>query len=636
MKKKKILFQSDFALVKTGFGRNAKAILTYLYRTGKYDIVQYSCGMPYSHPAFSKTPWKTVGALPNSAEEIKNLNKNPHDAKLASYGAYYIDKVIQEEKPDIYIAAQDIWGVDFAIEKQWFNKINSVIWTTLDSLPILPSAIEAAKKSENFWVWSSFATKAMHQLGLNHVKTVHGAVDDGTFFRQSDEEKLNLRNKFGIDKDAFIIGFVFRNQLRKSVPNLLEGYKLWKISNPEAKNSRLLLHTDFNEGWGIKKLAEEYGISEGEILTSYICKECKSFEVKPFSRQDLECPTCEAKKSQGTTNVALGITEDQLNEVYNLMDVYCHPFTSGGQEIPIQEAKFAELITLVTNYSCGEEMCEEGSASLPLSWSEYREIGTDFKKASTLPSSIAEQLNKVYQMTPDERKILGEKGREWAIKNYSIYNVGYSIETLLDNFPDIDYSFEIKTEEKDPYCQIENIQDNEAWILSLYKNILKKENDNEGLKYWSLELSKGAERKEIEKFFRQAAANENAKNKKIDFSSLLDEKDNKRLLVILPKSIGDIFLASSLFESLRKRYPRPEWAFYFACDPEHFEVLEGNPHIDKILAYFPRMDDSAWLEGVGAHEGYFEVVYPLHFPTQRLLSYTHNGVDKIDLEIKCT
>ena len=60
-----------------------------------------------------------------------------------------------------------------------------------------------------------------------------------------------------------------------------------------------------------------------------------------------------------TTSVGGGVSE-AVKQIYNLMDVYCHPFTSGGQEIPIQEAKLTELVTLVTNYSCGEEQCEEG------------------------------------------------------------------------------------------------------------------------------------------------------------------------------------------------------------------------------------------------------------------------------------
>jgi hypothetical protein len=146
MKKIKVLYQSDFSLAKTGFGRAARALLTFLYKTNKYEIVHYACGIPDGHPELNKTPWKTIGALPSSQKEIEQINKDPNLARAASYGAYRIDEVINEEKPDVYIAVQDIWGVDFAIEKKWFNKINSVIWTTLDSLPILPTEVEKAKR----------------------------------------------------------------------------------------------------------------------------------------------------------------------------------------------------------------------------------------------------------------------------------------------------------------------------------------------------------------------------------------------------------------------------------------------------------------------------------------------------------
>jgi len=43
MSKKKILWWSDSSLIYTGFGRNTKEILFYLYKTGKYDLVEYCC-----------------------------------------------------------------------------------------------------------------------------------------------------------------------------------------------------------------------------------------------------------------------------------------------------------------------------------------------------------------------------------------------------------------------------------------------------------------------------------------------------------------------------------------------------------------------------------------------------------------
>ncbi|NBP14251.1 hypothetical protein EBU95_07605 [bacterium] len=636
-RKKKILYQSDFSLAKTGFGRASKTLLSYLYKTGKYEILHYCCGLTYNHPELSKTPWKSVGALPSSKAEIDELNKDPSNFRLASYGAYLLDKVVNDFKPDVYIAAQDIWGIDFAIEKKWFNKISSVLWTTLDSLPILPSAVEKASKIKNYWIWSDFATKGLHALGHKHVETVHGPLESDNFFRMEDEDRARLRAKHNIRKDAFIIGYVFRNQLRKSVPNLLEGYSLWKKSNPRIKNTFLLLHTSWREGWNIYKLAKEYDIDHREILTTYICAKCGKYQIKNFVGEELNCPFCSTQKSQSTTNVSVGVTERQLNEIYNLMDVYCHPFTSGGQEIPIQEAKLTELITLVTNYSCGEEMCEESACSLPLEWSEYREHGTEFIKASTKPNSIAKQLNKVYNMPEQKRKEWGEKAREWTIKNYSIETIGKRIEKFIDdsNYVGNDVSFE--EEEKDPYCTIPNIEDNAKWLIYMYTNILKRpevdENDD-GHKYWMAELAKGIDRLAIENYFRRVALKENQENKEIDFSKVLEDDGDpaRRILYVMPEDEEDVFISTSLLKSIKDNYP--DHKIFYATKQEYFSILNGNPYIHKVIPYLPQMDDLLWLEGHGSHKGYFDIAFLPHMSSQRYNVYTHNGKSIIPYNLK--
>jgi glycosyltransferase involved in cell wall biosynthesis len=638
MKKKKILFQSDYSLAKTGFGRNARAILSYLYKTGKYEIVHYSVGMGYSAPILKKTPWKSVGTLPDSEAEQKALERDPNLAKLAAYGDHYLDRVVREERPDVYIAAQDIWGVDFAIKKSWFNKIPSVIWTTLDSLPILNTALDAAKSAENYWVWSNFATKAMHKEGYGQVKTVHGALDTTQFHKLSDERKKELRIAHKIPKDSYIIGFVFRNQLRKSVPNLLEGFKKFVDNNPKAKDSKLLLHTHFSEGWDIQKLAKENGIKPRQILTTYVCSNCHEYSVKNYLGQNLNCASCKSTKSLMTTNVALGVTEVELNEIYNLMDVYCHPFTSGGQEIPIQEAKLAELITLVTSYSCGEEMCEPEAHSLPLSWHEYREHGSEFRKASTDPDSIAEQLEAVFKMAKKKRAELGAKAREWAIKNFSVESVGSIIEEFVDSQPETDFDFENATEEelRDPYCTIPQIQSDAEWIIFLYENILKMKDvdeNNEGFKYWMSEIEKGAARKDVESYFRNIAQKENEESKWKDdtiksFSELLGKNDEgSRLLYVMPESIGDVYLSTGLFKSLKETYP--DYNLYVATKPENFPVLSANPYVYKVIPYIPQMENIYFLEGHGAHKGFFEIAFMPFVTTQRSMCYSHNAKDKI-------
>jgi glycosyltransferase involved in cell wall biosynthesis len=355
--KKKVLLLTDFSLVKTGFARSAKALLSYLYKTGKYDLVHLCVGMNEAAPDLKKTPWKSIGTMPNSPDKINEINRDPKLKTTAHYGSFILDEIIEQEKPDIFIGAQDIWGLDFAVSKHWFDKINSAIWTTLDSLPLLPTAVELAPEIKNFWMWSSFATDEMHRLGHKHVKTVHGIIDTHNFKKLPDSERKSLRQKNNIPEDCFVIGYVFRNQLRKSAPNLIEGFKIFRENNPHIKNCKLLLHTSFAEGWDLKALADEYKVDWNDILTTVVCSKCGKYEIKSFIKPNDKCRFCLTPNSVNTTGVGQGVSELELNEVYNLMDVYCHPFTSGGQEIPIQEAKLTELITLVTDYSCGEEMC---------------------------------------------------------------------------------------------------------------------------------------------------------------------------------------------------------------------------------------------------------------------------------------
>jgi glycosyltransferase involved in cell wall biosynthesis len=592
--------------------------------------------MQQGNPELLKTPWKSLGSLPNNPAEIEQLNRDPNQARLASYGAYLIDKVIDEEKPDVYVAAQDIWGVDYSINKPWFNKIKSAIWTTLDSLPILPSAVAVAPKLKNYWIWSDFATKALHEMNYKHVETMHGPLDVDNFYRLSDNQRLDLRKKFNIPLNAFIVGFVFRNQLRKSVPNLLEGYALWKARNPEVKNTLLLLHTHWSEGWNIYKLADEYKIPKNEIITTYICRNCGHYEVKHFNGQDINCNSCGAQKSQITTNVGVGVTEYQLNEVYNLMDVYCHPFTSGGQEIPIQEAKLTELITLVTNYSCGEEMCLEEAHSLPLEWSEYREHGTEFRKASTTPSSIAKQLHKVWKMPIQKRKEIGEKARQWTIDNYSSNVIGKRFEDFIDSADLVDYTkFSIQPEEQDPLFKVPNIEDNSTWLKCLYANILKRpdidENDD-GHKYWMQELSKGVKRQDIENYFRQVAWQENQKNKKLNFEDLLDKDDKgRRILYVIPQEEVDIFLSTSIFSSIKRNYPN--YNLYVATKQEFFEILDGNPNVHKVIPFVPQMENWTWTEGNKDNNGFFEIAFTPYFNSQRMINYIHNGKDKVEFDL---
>tara|TARA_R100000008_G_scaffold85908_1_gene77108 strand:- start:2587 stop:4539 length:1953 start_codon:yes stop_codon:yes gene_type:complete len=638
--KKKVLYHSDSSLVKTGFGRNAKALLSYLYKTGKYDLVQVCCSSVMGDPMLEATPWKSIGAVTNNPEEQMKLNQNPEKGRMAGYGSQTLDDIIAQEKPDVYMGVQDIWGVDYSVKKEWYRRISSVIWTTLDSLPILPTAYKAAKGSRNFWVWSNFAEKEMKRKGVKNVETMHGCFETDSFRKLPDKERASLRKMFNIEEDAFVVGFVFRNQLRKSIPNLIEGYKKFKERIDSKQKTYLLLHTHFSEGWNIPELAKEYNVDMKEILCTYVCKKCKNYMVHSFSGEGKDCPYCKSEKSLITANFNNGVTEEHLNHIYNLMDVYCHPFTSGGQEMPIQEAKLAELITLVTSYSCGEEMCEPEAASLALDWHEYREHGTQFRKASTDPSSIQHQLLKVFNMKPNVREEYGAKARKWVIDNFSVESVGKKVEEFLDSCEETDYDFNFSRERKaNPNALIPINENDSEWLMSLYKYILDRDVDQtyEGHQYWTTQMTEAkVPRKEIENFFRKTALqtlNENESKKKQPFEDLLDKDDEgRRIAFVLPRDSQEIFLSTSLLPSLRKLYP--DYHIYYICDPRYFDILDGNPYIHKTIPYIADMN-SRNLEGFLLHKGFFEIAF---FPGEGILSsmnYTHNDKDIIEFDL-CT
>ena len=73
-------------------------------------------------PQLQKLPWKAVGSLPEDPDLIQKLNADPNLARQAGYGANMVDEIIKQEKPDIYVGAEDIWAFNGYTDRLWWNK----------------------------------------------------------------------------------------------------------------------------------------------------------------------------------------------------------------------------------------------------------------------------------------------------------------------------------------------------------------------------------------------------------------------------------------------------------------------------------------------------------------------------------
>ena len=99
-----------------------------------------------------------------------------------------------------------------------------------------------------------------------------------------------------------------------------------------------------------------------------------------------------------------------------------------------------------------------------------------------------------------------------VLKEYSVETIGARIEKFIDAAPFREKEISFDSVKREPHVAIPPIESDDEWLTWMYHNILKmkqvNEND-EGLKYWRQELSRGKPRSEIEEFFRRVASKEN-------------------------------------------------------------------------------------------------------------------------------
>ena len=551
----------------TGFGKNARNILLALHQDPNIEVFEAANGVRFGTDLL--TPWKSYGTLNQHPNILQQIQGDGLKERYNSYGGYAIDEIVEDCKPDIYIGVEDIWAFPQYEEKPWWNKINKILWTTLDSVPILDQALQMEPHCDKMLVWASFAEQEMKKLGRKNVETLHGAVDYTNFKPLDNRDEI--RKRFNLS-DNYVIGFVFKNQLRKSVPNLLDGFRKFKEKNPQAK-PKLLLHTDWSEigqGWDIPRYLKEKNVDQGDVLATYLCHKCDHYHVQPYQGEDLKCPACGSDKTLKTKTSGKGVTETQLNEIYNSMDVYCHPFTSGGQELPIQEAKAAGLITLVTEYSCGTDSCYEHQGGLPLKWNEYREPHTQFVKASTCPFDIAAKLKEVYMMDEAIKYKLVANGIKYVQNTFSIPVIANKLKHIL---------------------------------FSLQKPLqLEKSNKPKNEQAQTLDDVLGNEGRE------------------------------NRLAIVIPDSAGDVLMINSLIHNVKRLYPDKK--IYVFTKPQYFPMIDDNPDLEKVLPYQPQIDNCYVLEGRGGDLGHFDIAFLPHATTQKTYSYTHNGKDKTEFKLR--
>ncbi len=644
----RIILQTNPATIRTGLAENAKTLLKYLHKTGKYDICHMCTqGTLTNAPQLNLSPWKSYGSIPPDQELVNRINADPIFGRNASYGAVNIDAVVKDYKPTIWIGSDDCWAFPLAdyTEKPWYSKIHSIPHITIDSLPVMEQAYEQAKRSKNYLTWAPFAANEMKKRGgasMSHVGSIYGAMDINDFSPIAESDKLNLRKRFNISPDTFVFLFVFRNQLRKQANTILEAFARFKAEHPGVK-AALHFHTSFSEkgqGWDLPKMATYYGLKSEELLCTYVCKTCGAWAVAPYAGEDLKCPVCGDEKGLITANIVTGVPGNQMKMIYGISDAVLSCFTSGGQELNSCQGLLCGKPLACTDYSCGQDFCLPGVTDkfvYPVKWHPTHEAGSNFIKATNDVSSIAAFMRKVVRQSKRDLQEVGERGRDWAVRTFGIDAIGAQWEKLFSTLPaNLDWSsVDLSAPPvKNPGYKAAEGLDDVTWLKTIYKGILLMEvqDNDEGLKHWTDKLKAGITRQSIQEYFVKVANEENIKHgaAQVDFGSLLDNrKGRRRCLFVMKESLGDVAMVTSLFESLHQQHPNTD--LYVATDPKYAGILAGNEHIYKVLPYIAAMEGELAMIGQGKGVKYFDYYYHPGITTQRQLSYLSNPEPAFDV-----
>ena len=145
-----------------------------------------------------------------------------------------------------------------------------------------------------------------------------------------------------------------------------------------------------------------------------------------------------------------------------------------------------------------------------------------------------------------------------------------------------------------------------------------------------MRLRSDLKRQDVITHFRKVAIfeNQNLYVKKA-MNEIAQSKNEKRIAFVQPDSVEEVIICCSLLPSVKKQYPDHD--IYFFTKNEHFEIVNSNPYVYKVLPFFNKLNDPLYLEGKGDNKKYFDIVYAPYLSVRN--NFIRNSQDVIQYNI---
>ena len=383
----------------SGVGTQTKYMIESLLRTGKFSF--FSLGGAMKHTEYS--PIKT--------EEF-DMDWIP--LPVDGYGnAELLRSVIRKEKPDIlwFMTDPRFWGWLWEMEHEVRPLMPMVYYHVWDNKPY-PKYNKKFYESNDFIACISKVTDEVVKNVAPEVRSMYvpHAVDSQIFSRHDEEHVLEFaKTAFGTsfgeayDQNKFLLFWNNRNARRKQSGSLIFWFKdfLDRVGHDKAS---LIMHTDVKDehGQDLEAIINELGLTNGEVLFSQGKVEAETLSLM-YNMCDCTINVADAE------GFGLGTLESLSCETPIIVNM------TGGLQ---------EQVTDGENwFGVGIEPASKaiiGSQDIPWIY-EDRVSGKD----------VVDAIVKIYEMSEEERRELGKKGREHVLKNYNFENYCNSWEQIL-------------------------------------------------------------------------------------------------------------------------------------------------------------------------------------------------------------
>jgi glycosyltransferase involved in cell wall biosynthesis len=471
MTKKRILFCGESSHLPTGFGNYTREILNRLYATHKYDIAELSC---FRNPEVLKTePWKIYPVVPSKDDPFK---KTYDSQKGCAFGQILFELALLDFKPDIVIDVRDFWYFTYQENSNLRRFFHWMIAPAYDSSPQSINAVDMYRSADSLLFHSEWAMNDMINRNFYNDKNIKGVVNDAvdsTVFYPINKKKSILKNEYGIDNKSFIIGSVMRNQKRKLIPDLFNVLNKLIEANP-AKNILLYLNTTEPEtsGWNIPVLLLEFNVQNNVLLT-YKCDSCKRFFPSLYKGINTQCHYCD--KNSRIINTVNGITQEQLNIVYNLFDVYIQYSICEGFGIPQAEAASCGVPVITVDHGAMGEIGKNLNAGLVRVQKIFKETDVGNDRVYPDNTHCQEIIQSFIDMDKSSLYQKGKETRDLLISKYSWDKTAKTFESIIDSIELIEDQGKwdsISSLPSTPVTSLPNIDSNREFIYYIIDNMI--------------------------------------------------------------------------------------------------------------------------------------------------------------------